>query len=412
MSKLFTPITVGPFELAHRVAMAPLTRFRAKDNVVLPIVKGWFDIPSGKNQTYLKIHRLTRRLEYYAQRASTPGTLLISEATPISPGAGVTPHAPGIWEPDHITAWKEVTDAVHAKGSKIFCQLWHLGRAGDPEALAAFGLKLKSASSIAMHSNHQVPEELTEDEIWEVISEYVVAAQNAISGAGFDGVEIHGANGYLPDQFLQDVTNKRNDKWGGSIENRSRFHLEIARAVAKAVGADRVGMRLSPHGVFCCMGMEDPVPQFSHLVGELKKMGLAYLHFVEGRVSGAEETTMRTAKSNDPFIKIWDNASPILLAGGFTPASAAEAVDELYKDFDVVIVFGRHFIANPDLVYRLRRGIPINSFDRATFYVPHTPEGYVDYPFCEEFVQETGGVRDEVSEKVLKLDYQDVRAAA
>lgn len=240
-----------------------------------------------------------------------------------------------------------------------------------------------------MDSDHQVPEELAEDEIWEVISDFAAAAEKAVHQAGFDGVEIHGANGYLPDQFLQDVTNKRTDEWGGSIEKRSRFHLEVTKAVAKAVGADRVGMRLSPHGEFGCMGMEDPIPQFSHLVGELKEMGLAYLHFVEGRVSGAEDITTRKGNTNDPLIKIWDNVSPVLLAGGFSPISAAEAVDKLYPGFDIVIVFGRHFIANPDLVYRLRNGIPLSPFHRPTFYLPHSPEGYVDYPYCQEYVRET-----------------------
>jgi len=310
-----------------------------------------------------------------------------------------------------MTAWKEVTDAVHAKGSKIFCQLWHLGRAGDPGALASFGLKLKSASSVAMDSNHQVPEELTEDEIWEVISEYAVAAKNAIDRAGFDGVEIHGANGYLPDQFIQDITNKRNDKWGGSIENRSRFLLEVTKAVVNAVGADRVGIRLSPHGVFCCMGMEDPIPQFSHVVGELKVMGLAYLHLVEGRVDGSEESTMRTGSTNDPLIKIWDNVSPVLLAGGFTPASAVEAVDKLYKGFDVMIVFGRPFISNPDLVYRLRAGIPLSPFHRPTFYLPHTPEGYLDYPFCQEFIQETEQLNGDMPERI-NASHEVIQAAA
>ncbi|RFU27356.1 hypothetical protein B7463_g8982, partial [Scytalidium lignicola] len=213
--KLFTPLKLGNAELKHRIAMAPLTRFRADDDhVPLPFVK-----------------------EYYAQRGSVPGTQIITEATFISPEAGLYPNAPGIWNEAQIAAWSEVTAAVHAKGSFIRLQLWALGRtASKAQLVKELGpnAKLVSASDIPMTGGEK-PIPLTEDEIQQYIKSYAQAAKNAIK-AGFDGVELHGANGYLIDQFIQDVTNKRTDKWGGSIENRSRFALETTKAVAKAIG--------------------------------------------------------------------------------------------------------------------------------------------------------------------------------
>ncbi|KAM7205463.1 hypothetical protein V8F20_003232 [Naviculisporaceae sp. PSN 640] len=364
ISKLFQPIRLGHTELGHRVVMAPLTRFRANYHVPLPIVK-----------------------EYYLQRCSTPGTLIISEATGISPGAGAYRNSPGIWSTEQITAWKEITDAIHAKGCKIYCQLWHLGRSGQADTLAMFGRRLKAPSAIKIESDFakfEVPEELTEQEIWEIICDYGLAARNAVERAGFDGVEIHGANGYLPDQFLQDVSNKRCDQWGGSIENRSRFHLEVTKAVIDAVGGHRTGIRLSPHSQFLSMGMQDPMPQFAHLVGKLKGMGLAYLHLVEWRISGHSDTEVRPGRTNDPLTAIWDNVSPVILAGAFSPTSAIDAVDTLYKDLNVLVAFGRHFIANPDLVYRIKTGAELNKYDRSTFYLPISEKGYIDYPFVQE----------------------------
>jgi NADPH2 dehydrogenase len=381
MSRLFTPLKLGSTELGHRVAMAPLTRYRADDErVPLPIVKG-IGATCAMREVYVDIC-----IEYYVQRASTPGTLLITEATLISLRAAGRHNVPGIWSEAQIAGWAEVVDAVHAKGCKIFCQLWHLGRAGFPDVLRSHGHKLLSSSAVAIDSTREVPEEMTEGEIWETIGDYAEAARNAMK-AGFDGVEIHGANGYLPDQFLQDVCNKRTDSWGGSIENRARFHLEVTKAIAQVVGADKLGMRLSPHSEYLGMRMADPLPTFEYLVAELKKLGLAYLHLVEGRISGQSDTDTREGETNTPLIKVWDNSSPVLLAGGFTPESAKEVVDKTYKDYDVVVVFGRHFIANPDLVFRLKNGIPLNKYDRPTFYLPKVPQGYIDYPFSQEFGQ-------------------------
>lgn len=286
-----------------------------------------------------------------------------------------------------MAAWKEITDAVHAKGCKIYCQLWHLGRSGQTDTLAMFGRRLKAPSAIKIDSDFakfETPEELTDDEIWEVISDYALAARNAVERAGFDGVEIHGANGYLPDQFLQDVSNQRDDQWGGSVENRSRFHIEVTKAVVEAIGAHRTGIRLSPHSQFLSMGMKDPMPQFLHLVRELKAMRLAYLHLVEWRISGHSDTDVRPGHTNDRLIEAWDNVSPIILAGSFTPQSAFEAVDVMYKGLDVLIAFGRHFISNPDLVYRIKTGAPLNKYDRSSFYLPISEKGYLDYPVVLE----------------------------
>ncbi|KAJ8071424.1 hypothetical protein OCU04_001745 [Sclerotinia nivalis] len=358
-STLFTPLKVGASKLQHRIAMAPLTRFRADDNhVPLPMVP-----------------------EYYAQRASVPGTLLITEATFIAPQAGGYSHAPGIWSKDQITAWKKVTNAVHAKKSYVWMQLWALGRTADPTYLEQTGYKVKSASDIPFEGGAK-PEALTEAEIKEYIGLYAQAAKNAIE-AGFDGVEIHGANGYLVDQFLQDTANQRTDSWGGSIENRARFGLEVAKAVVAAVGADKTAIRLSPYSPFQGMKMADPIPQFSYFVQGLKKLNLAYLHVVESRITGNEDVE---ATENINFvIDIWDGTSPIFIAGGFTAESAKKTVDEEYKGKDIVIVFGRYYIANPDLPFRVKEGIEFTPYDRNFFYNKTQEQGYTTYAFSKEF---------------------------
>ncbi|QSZ34055.1 hypothetical protein DSL72_005635 [Monilinia vaccinii-corymbosi] len=359
-STLFSPLKLGTSELQHRMAMAPLTRFRADDNhVPLPFVA-----------------------EYYAQRASVPGTLLVSEATFIAPQAGGYPNAPGIWSQEQIVGWKKVTDAVHAKKSYIWLQLWALGRAADPTALEQEGgYKVKSASDIPLEGGAK-PEPLTEAEIKEYIGLYAQAAKNSIE-AGFDGVEIHGANGYLIDQFFQDVSNQRTDSWGGSVENRARFGIEVAKAVAAAVGAEKTAIRLSPYSTFQGMKMADPVPQFTYIAQELKKLNLAYLHLVESRISGILDND-QTEKVNF-LIDIWAGTSPILLAGGFTAQSAQTAVNEEYKGKDVVIVFGRYFISNPDLPFRVKKGIEFEPYDRNLFYNRKEETGYTSYAFSKDF---------------------------
>lgn len=294
-------------------------------------------------------------------------------------------NSPGIWSDTQVAAWKEVTSAVHAKGGRIFCQLWNFGRAAHPGALAKAGHSLKAPSAIPFAAGGAVPEPLTEEDIQLHIADYVQAAYNAVHRAGFDGVEIHGANGYLLDQFLQDISNQRTDKWGGSIENRARLGLEVARAIIDTVGADRTAYRLSPFSDFQGMGMADPVPQFEYMARELSKLKLAYLHVVEARISGNQDSECGEGRNVGFLVRAWDNTSPVLLAGGFTSEKARATVDETYKNYDVAIVFGRFFISNPDLVFRVQEGIPLTMYDRALFYITMSSRGYTDYPFSEEF---------------------------
>lgn len=364
-SALFKPLRVGRSDLQNRVVMAPLTRFRADEKHVpmQPLVS-----------------------EYYSQRASAPGTLLITEATFIAPQATGYPRAPGIWSQEQIASWKKVTAAVHEKKSFIYLQLWALGRAASEEGIKKElgpDAKVVSAGDIAFEGGAK-PTPLTEEEIQWYIKQYAQAAKNAIE-AGFDGVEVHGANGYLVDQFIQDVSNNRTDKWGGSIENRARFALEVVKAVTEAVGSDRTGIRLSPFSEFQGMKMAEPEPQFSYVVRELKKYNLAYIHLVESRVSGNAD--VEGSERVKFLVDIWDNQSPVFLAGGFQPDSAVRVTDSDCSNRNVLIVFGRHFIANPDLVFRIEKGIPLNKYDRSTFYSVGEAKGYTDYPFSAEFLE-------------------------
>ncbi|KAJ7727376.1 hypothetical protein B0H16DRAFT_1331597 [Mycena metata] len=360
--KLFEPIKVGNATLQHRIVLAPLSRYKADEAHVpyLPLVS-----------------------DYYAQRASRPGTLLISEATFIAARAGGYQHIPGIWSPAQIKAWKSVTDAVHAKGSFIFMQLWALGRAAEPEQLQSEdpSFAFVSASDVPLAGHGGLPRPLTVPEIKEHIDLYAQAAKNAIE-AGFDGVEVHSANGYLLDQFLQDVSNRRTDEYGGSVANRARFTLEVVDAVVTAVGADRTSVRFSPWSPFQEMGMADPLPTFSYVISQLaaRHSGLAYLHLVEPRIDGS--TTMdepsSAHESNDPLRALWA-PRPLIRAGGFTRDGAIKAAES-----GDLVAFGRLYISNPDLPARLEREIPLNSYDRSTFYLigENTPRGYTDHAFA------------------------------
>jgi len=364
MSNLFKPLRLGKVNLENRLVLAPLTRYRATDeHVPLPFVA-----------------------EYYAQRASAPGTLLITEATFIAPRAGGYSNVPGIYNADQIAAWKKVTDAVHAKKSFIYLQLWALGRAAHADILQAEGgpsARVVSASDIPFEGGEK-PSPLTEEEIKEYIGLYAQAAKNAVE-AGFDGVEIHGANGYLVDQFLQDGSNQRTDQWGGSIENRARFGLEVSKAVVEAIGAENVGIRMSPFSPFQGMKMKDPVPQFSYYVQQLKKLNLAYIHIVESRIAGNAQ--IDDTDKVDFLVDIWNNQSPVLIAGGFTQESAYETVDKTFKNRDVAIVFGRYFISNPDLVFRVKNRIPFTDYDRSKFYNAKEVDGYTTWAFSKEFLE-------------------------
>lgn len=364
-SKLFIPIKVGNIKLQHRVVLAPLTRFKASKTghvPTLPLVK-----------------------TYYEQRGSVPGTLLITEATLVAPQAGGYAYVPGIWNSDQIKAWKDVTDAVHAKGSYIFMQLWALGRAANPAVLAEEGNDYVSASDIPLtEPARDPPRPLTLSEIDDYVGYYAQAAKNAVLEAGFDGVEIHGANGYLIDQFMQDTSNKRTDDYGGSVENRSRFALRVVDAVVNAVGVQRTAVRISPWGRYQDMKMEDPKPQFSHFVKALKERhpDLAYLHAIQ---PPQIEGSVLPGESNDFLRDIWA-PKPYISAGDQTRETALEAAEK-----GDIVAFGRTFLATPDLPYRLQHNIPANELDTARLYVkadvPGTEKGYTDYPFSEQFLE-------------------------
>lgn len=361
-SKLFNPMQVGRMQLSTRLAMAPMTRFRVDDDHnPLPIVK-----------------------DYYAQRGSIPGTLLITEATIISPQAGGYKNVPGIYTDSQIAAWKEITDAVHAKGSYIYLQLWALGRVADPNYLRELGnYDLVSASDIPAGEGAPTPRPLSESDIQSFVKDYAQAAKNAVA-AGFDGVEIHAANGYLIDQFIQDNSNQRNDSYGGSVENRARFALEVTQAVVDAIGADRTGIRYSPFSTFQGMRMADPIPQFSYLAKETAKFKLAFTHLVEPRIAGNADVE-ETPDELEFFLKEYGNATPVIIAGGYKAESAIQAVDEKYKEFDTVIGIGRPWTSNPDLPFRIKANVPLVPYDRDTFYNPKDPKGYIDWEFSPEF---------------------------
>ncbi|KAI0342407.1 FMN-linked oxidoreductase [Trametopsis cervina] len=362
--KLFTPIQVGDVTLQHRVVLAPLTRFRAsKAHVHKPIA-----------------------VEYYKQRASVPGTMLITEASYIAAKAGGYANVPGIYNDEQIAAWKEIVDAVHAKGSFIYLQLWALGRAAMPEQLELEGsFPYVSASDVLLEGRDVAPRALTTDEIKEYVQFYATAASNAVHRAGFDGVEIHGANGYLVDQFLQDVTNKRTDAYGGSIENRTRFALEVIDAVAAKVGAEKTGIRLSPWGSYNGMRMQDPIPTFRYLVQQIteRQPKLAFIHVVEPRVNGAVDREVQEGESNDSLREVW-GSRPFISAGGYNREHALKIAEEKGD----LIAFGRDYIPNPDLPLRLKKNLPLTKYDRQTFYEAEAEKGYSDYPFAPENVAE------------------------
>ncbi|KAJ7610083.1 FMN-linked oxidoreductase [Roridomyces roridus] len=354
--KLFQSTRVGDIELAHRVVFAPTTRLRADTNHVPP----------------------PHVAEYYGQRASTPGSLLVSEATFIAARAGGYANAPGIWSDEQIAAWKKVTDAVHAKGSFMYLQLWAMGRGADPTALAAEGLPMVSASDIPTGTS-QVPRALSVQEIREYVQLYATAASNAVHRAGFDGVEMHGANGYLLDQFIHDGSNIRTDSYGGSIENRVRFPLQVV----DAVGEKKTAYRISPWGTIQDMHFdaEGTKPMYTHLVTELRDRypDLAYLHVVEPRVDGSATVEIKEGQSNDFIRDIW-GSRPLISAGGYTRETALATA----QGKGDLIAFGRPYIANPDLPHRLLHGIALAVGNRALYYAPGStdPAGYTDYPFA------------------------------
>ncbi|MBD2460365.1 alkene reductase [Oscillatoria sp. FACHB-1407] len=338
---LLSPVKLGRYELPNRIVMAPLTRNRASEGLV----------PHQLNATY------------YAQRASAG--LIVTEASQVTPYGMGYPNTPGIYSSEQVEGWRLVTDAVHQQGGRIFLQLWHVGRISDP-SLQPNGVLPVAPSAIAA-ADHVTPRALELDEIPGIIEAYRQGAANALA-AGFDGVEIHGANGYLIDQFLQDGTNKRTDAYGGSIENRARFMLEVVEAVVGVWGADRVGIRLSPNGTFNDMSDSNPTATFTYAVKALNPYNLAYLHLVEPRTGDQNDLGARYFRS------IYNGT--LISAGGYDRDMGNEAIANGDAD---LIAYGRWFISNPDLPQRFAVNAPLNPYDRDTFY-GGTEKGYTDYP--------------------------------
>ena len=363
MNTLFDPCTVGAWRLPNRIVMAPLTRNRSPGGVPPP-----------------------RVATYYAQRASAG--LLISEATAITQQGQGYADVPGLYTPAQLAAWRRVTDAVHAAGGRIVCQLWHVGRISrvelqpgghDPVAPSAITAKAKTVlirDGAAAFVQVSPPRALSLAEIAGIVADYARAAKAALA-AGFDGVEIHAANGYLIDQFLKTGSNRRDDDYGGSIAQRTRFALEVAQAVSAAVGGERTGIRISPVTPANDADTEDTQPLFEHLLRGLASLGLAYVHVIEGATGGPRELPDR------PFDYAalrgaWREAGGTgawMVNNGYDRALA----DAVLADGAELIAFGRPFISNPDLVRRLREGLPLAELDRATLY-GGGDAGYTDYP--------------------------------
>jgi N-ethylmaleimide reductase len=352
---LFTPVTLGRITLANRIVMAPMTRSRALGNVPNALME-----------------------KYYGERADA-GLIVTEGVAPSADGLGYA-RIPGIFTDEQERGWKRVTDAVHRGGGRIFAQLMHTGRVGHPANMAP-GARLVAPSAVAAPGEmwtdgqglqpHPVPAAMTEEEIARAIGEFASAARRAIA-AGFDGVELHGANGYLVDQFLNTASNRRTDRWGGSVANRIRFAVEVAKASAAAIGADRLGIRVSPYGVFNGMAPDPEMDAlYLALVEELNALGFAYIHVVDHSSMGAPEPSPALEAAIRSAFK-----GRYILSGGYDAARANADLDAGRGD---LVAFGRPFISNPDLVRRLRDGSALAPADPSTFYTPGE-KGYTDYP--------------------------------
>ena len=368
MTTLFDPIRVGALELPNRIVMAPLTRNRSPNAV-----------PGDLSVTY------------YTQRA-TAG-LIVTEATAISHQGQGYADVPGLYAPEQLAGWRRVTDAVHAAGGRIVAQLWHVGRishdtlqpgGGKPVAPSAVRAKSKTylinPDGSGAFAETSEPRALGLDEIPGIVEDYRRAAKAAVGEAGFDGVEIHAANGYLIDQFLRSGSNWRTDDYGGTVENRARFLLEVTEAVADAVGGNRAGIRLSPVTPANDASDPDPQPLFEHVAAGLGRYVLAYIHVIEGATGGARDFQQGDRPFDyDAFKAAYRNAGGAgawLVNNGYHRELAEAAVADGHAD---LVAFGRSFISNPDLVDRLRNGIELNALDKATLYGGGA-RGYTDYP--------------------------------
>lgn len=351
---LFSPVVLGSISLKNRIVMAPLTRNRAGEG----------GVPQLMNVTY------------YEQRA-TAG-LIVTEATPISAMGHGYPALPGIYTDAQVAGWKKVTDAVHAKGGKIVIQIWHVGRISHPSLLPNNAVPvapsaIKPAGQAFTYQglvDYVTPRALDVSELPGIVQDYVHATQCALA-AGFDGVEVHAANGYLLDQFLRDGTNHRTDAYGGSVENRTRLLLEVVQAVVAVAGADKVGVRLSPVNPFNDMKDSHPQATFNYVAASLSALNLAYLHAVEGGIHGGGES--------EPFdfVAFRQQFKGAYMANlSYDKARGNAAVERGHAD---VIAYGVPYIANPDLVERFKADAPLNAADSNTFY-GGTEKGYIDYP--------------------------------
>jgi N-ethylmaleimide reductase len=368
--KLFTPVQLGLLTLKHRVVMAPLTRSRSQQ-------------PGGIPGDMM--------VRYYSDRASDGG-LIIGEATNISLSARGWFGAPGLYTDQQVEGWKRVVRAIHAKKGFVFAQLWHTGRSShsdnqdgntplsasvDPSYWEDPNQLVSAPSGWVQPSPHRA---LDISEIPGVVEDYRKAATRA-RAAGFDGVELHAGNGYLPDQFLQDGSNKRTDAYGGSIENRSRFLLEVVGAMTSVWGGDRVAVRIAPAGTWNHMSDSNPAALFTYVAAQLNRFGLAYLHIIEPRVKG--NVTINEGQgpiAAEQLRKVFQGK--IIAAGGFEPDTAESAIEHGVAD---AVAFGRYFVANPDLPLRIKEGFALTRYDRNTFYT-FDSVGYNDYPFINELV--------------------------
>ena len=364
---LFSPLQAGDLHLHNRVAMAPLTRNRSPQA-----------IPKDITATY------------YEQRASAG--LLITEATAIDPQGQGYADVPGLYDTEQLDGWKKVTKAVHARGGKIVTQLWHVGRIShtalqpdhqDPVAPSAIAAKSKTflidpVTGKGSFEPTSTPRALRVQELPGIVHNYVQAARSAVETAGFDGVEIHAANGYLIDQFLKDGANKRTDDYGGSIENRARLLLEVTRAIVDAIGGGKVGIRLSPVTPANDIVDSNPQPLFDYVVKQLAPLGLAYIHVIEGATGGPREIEDRPfdyRQFKDSY-RLAGGKGAWMVNNGYDAETAAKAVESGHAD---IVAFGKLFISNPDLVERLRENAPLNPWDQHTFY-GGGEHGYTDYP--------------------------------
>ncbi|MDQ6972095.1 MAG: alkene reductase [Mariprofundaceae bacterium] len=354
MTHLFSETQMGSLTLGNRLAMAPMTRNRAPGGTPTPLMA-----------------------EYYRQRASSG--LIITEGAQISAQAVGYPATPGIYNEEQIAGWRAVTDAVHAGGGHIFCQLWHCGRISHPDyhhgelPVAPSAIRAEGqAFTYEGLKDFVTPRVLALDEIPSIIEEYRHAAACAIQ-AGFDGVEVHSANGYLLDQFLRDGTNQRTDAYGGSIENRARLLQEVSAAVVSEIGADKVGVRISPVNAFNDIRDSDPQALFNHVADMLSGLNVVYLHAVEVSMTGEADTSVDMAEIRRHFSGIY------MANGGYDKARGNAAIENSSAD---IVAYGIPYLANPDLPERLRQDAPLNEADQATFYGGDA-HGYTDYPTLE-----------------------------